>query len=122
MDIKEQGNIRTLVQRVVACDDRPCFICAMHLCGTLSLRAAQIFNATARAQALALVPCCMPPKKHASGEVVYQLGGHSWAAADMRSTVHNATAGARFRAWVDNIETAVEPGPGGEKWLEVISV
>jgi len=121
-DIKEQGNVRSLVRRVVACDDRPCIICAVHLCGTLSLRAAQLFNSTARAQALALVPCCMPPKKHAAQEVVYQLGSHSFSAADLRDTARHDSATGRFRAWVENVEAAIEPGEGGEKWLEAIGV
>lgn len=121
-DIKEQGNVRSLIRRVVAFDDRPCIICAVHLCGTLSLRAAQLFNATARAHALALVPCCMPPKKHAAQEVVYGLGTHTFAAAGLRDTARHDSASGRFRAWVDNVEAAVEPGDGGKKWLEEIRV
>lgn len=122
MDIKEQSNVRSLVRRVLAYQDRPCFICAVHLCGTLSLRAVQLFNATERAQALALVPCCMPPKRHAIQEVVYELGGHTFSAQGVRDTDKNGSATARFHSWVENVQMAVDPGENGEKWLKTIRV
>jgi len=121
-DLKEQGNLKSMVERVIAYEDRPCLICAVHLCGTLSLRAAQLFNATARAQALALVPCCMPPKSHATKEVVYQLGSHTFSAAEVRSFQLHPRAADRFRSWVENILQAIEPGPGGDKELSSISI
>lgn len=121
-DVKSQCDVRAVVERVVACDDRPCMICAVHLCGTLSLRAAQIFNASARAHALALVPCCMPPKEHNNKDVVYSLGGHTFAATAYRDKEILPTARDRFKAWVSNVAQTVNPGEDGETRLEAFDV
>jgi len=121
-DIKEQANVKSLVSRLVAAEERPCFICAVHLCGTLSLRAAQLFNGSTRAQALALVPCCMPPKKHASLEAVYELGQHRFSARDVRDPARFPTASCRFGAWVENVSKTLQPGPDGDVQLEEIAV
>merc|ERR1712137_681916 len=74
------------------------------------------------AHALALVPCCMPPKAHAKKEAVYQLGGHSFAAADYRDFIKMPNPKSRFHAWVENVEKTLTPGPDGEQALEEIIV
>lgn len=122
MNVKESRSLRAFSERLIASRDRPCIICAVHLCGTLSLRAVQIFNASLRAHALALVPCCMPPKEHADWGAVYRVGCHKFDAAGVRDESRFPTAAARFRAWAEHVAEAVDPGEAGEKQLEEIIV
>jgi hypothetical protein len=63
-NIKRGSDLRGIAKHVIG-DTRevgPTFIAAIHLCGTLSLRAVQLYNdcASLGACGLCLVPCCLP--------------------------------------------------------------
>ena len=72
----------------------PTLIAGIHLCGTLAMRAVQLYNECALlgAAGLCLVPCCLPPAlKRKAGRVVggkrwrrlYAIGEHSFDAREL---------------------------------------
>ncbi|CAK0834251.1 unnamed protein product [Prorocentrum cordatum] len=96
----------------------PVFLCGVHLCNTLSLRAAQLFNEHPEATALALAPCCFPTQRHLAQQVVYQLGAHRFAASQFLDSRTTPSSAARFASWNEHILEGIEPGPGGTKAME----
>mmetsp|Transcript_34589 Transcript_34589/g.110478 ORF Transcript_34589/g.110478 Transcript_34589/m.110478 type:complete len:243 (+) Transcript_34589:688-1416(+) len=101
----------------------------VHLCGTLSLRAVDLFNDSPSFFFLGLKPCCLPPAFFAQrGDVFGSANGHCFAAKAV------AVAGKwqrgkwvggasrqelqrKFAVWVDNLSRCVEcdvEGGGGE--------
>jgi hypothetical protein len=58
----------------------PVIIVAVHLCGTLSLKAVELFNNNPEARFLCLKPCCLPGMIHAKRDEIFQLGEHSFDA------------------------------------------
>jgi len=121
-DIKDVSNCKSLIARIIACNDRPCILCGVHLCGTLSLRACQLFNATTRALALALVPCCMPGKPRGKNPIIYNLGAHTFSSDDFRDCSNFSTPTARFKSWVENVSQTILAGDGCVATLEEIPV
>jgi len=96
----------------------PALLCGVHLCNTLSLRAAQLFNEHPEAVGLAVVPCCFPTQRHLAQQVVYQLGTHRFAASEFLDSKKVPSSATRFALWGDHILEGIEPGPGGSKALE----
>jgi hypothetical protein len=76
-DLKNGGNRRKMGQRLFTDAEGPVIVLAVHLCGTLSLHAAELFNAHRQSIALALKPCCLPIIRHANRNEVWSLGGHA---------------------------------------------
>ena len=58
------------------------YACGIHLCNTLGIRAAQLFNENVDVRGFAFVPCCFPTSRHLTQDVIYQLGQHQFAAKD----------------------------------------
>ncbi|KAG7344528.1 methyltransferase domain containing protein [Nitzschia inconspicua] len=59
--------------------EHPAIILAIHLCGTLSLRAVQLFNDNPdTVHFLALKPCCLPGMVHVKRHEIFRLGHHSF--------------------------------------------
>jgi hypothetical protein len=57
----------------------PAIILAIHLCGTLSLRAIQLFNENPdTVHFLALKPCCLPGMVHAKRHEMFEIGGYQF--------------------------------------------
>lgn len=85
-DIKSRASLRSM-QRVVvdrAAVNGPLIILGIHLCGILSLRALDIFNSNLKhTQLFVLKPCCLPALLHSKRQEVFQVGRHSFPAADV---------------------------------------
>lgn len=96
----------------------PAIVCGVHLCNTLGLRAAQLFNENPEVVGFALVPCCFPTQKHRVQEVVYQLGSHRFTAEEVLSAKLQPSSSERFASWTGNILDGIDPGEGGTKVLE----
>jgi len=62
-NIKNAENLRGIARHLVAEAQHPTLLCGIHLCGTLALRAVQLYNQCSLLGVcgLALVPCCLPP-------------------------------------------------------------
>ena len=61
----------------------PAWMFCVHLCGTLSVRAIEMFNDSPSLTRLALKPCCLPGIVHAQRAEVFQLGNHRFPASEV---------------------------------------
>eukprot|EP00929_Paragymnodinium_shiwhaense_P113254 TRINITY_DN81511_c0_g1_i1.p1 TRINITY_DN81511_c0_g1~~TRINITY_DN81511_c0_g1_i1.p1 ORF type:complete len:406 (+),score=32.86 TRINITY_DN81511_c0_g1_i1:139-1356(+) len=125
VDLKKGRALNVMADRLLKAslspdDSRraPAIVCGVHLCNTLGLRAAQLFNEHLEVTGLALVPCCFPTQRHLTQQVVYQLGVHRFAADSVLDKKTLRTSTARFAAWTDSILQGLEPGEGGRKSAE----
>lgn len=64
----------------------PIIVLAVHLCGTLSIKAVEMFNDNPNVKLFALKPCCLPRMVHANRGEVFEVGGHAFDAADVCSS------------------------------------
>ena len=63
----------------------PIVILAIHLCGTLSLKAIDMFNNNKNVSLFALKPCCLPTMIYAQRGDIFQIGNHAFKAEDVCS-------------------------------------
>jgi len=63
--------------------EHPVVLLAIHLCGTLSLRAVELFNANPAIRFFALKPCCLPGMVHAKRREVFRIGSHAFEASEV---------------------------------------
>jgi hypothetical protein len=63
-DLKKSYNMRQLKKRLFDPAPGPVIILGVHLCGTLSLRAVDMFNNHDNVCFFALKPCCLPAMTH----------------------------------------------------------
>eukprot|EP00523_Entomoneis_sp_CCMP467_P007587 CAMPEP_0168725490 /NCGR_PEP_ID=MMETSP0724-20121128/4182_1 /TAXON_ID=265536 /ORGANISM="Amphiprora sp., Strain CCMP467" /LENGTH=443 /DNA_ID=CAMNT_0008772279 /DNA_START=3 /DNA_END=1334 /DNA_ORIENTATION=- len=89
-------------------------VLAVHLCGTLSIKAVEMFNDHPETvQWMALKPCCLPPPVFIKQKHVFTLGQHCFPAKDVcsggrwKSNVWHGpprhTLQAKFQVWVENL-------------------
>jgi len=94
VDVKKSREMRDLAKHIVR-DPRPTIICGVHLCGTLSLRAIQLFNdglsSGCGVTGLIFAPCCLPRKQHRDRKFVYEVGAHRFTAQELHD--HKAKNG-----------------------------
>lgn len=84
-DLKASSGQRAFKQHIVDRVPGPLLLLGVHLCGTLSLRAIEIFNSYSQCLFLALKPCCLPvehgttqknrPSKKGRKRTIWKLGG-----------------------------------------------
>ena len=63
--------------------EHPVILLAIHLCGTLSLRAVELFNTNPSVKFFALKPCCLPGMIHAKRREVFSIGSHAFDAEEV---------------------------------------
>jgi len=63
--------------------EHPVILLAIHLCGTLSLRAIDLFNTNPSIKFLALKPCCLPGMIHAKRKEIFRIGTHTFDASEV---------------------------------------
>lgn len=86
-DLKKKCTHRQLKKVLFERAEGPILILAVHLCGTLSLKAVEMFNDYPdRVRFLALKPCCLPPIVHAQREDVFEVGRHTFNAKEVCSS------------------------------------
>lgn len=61
----------------------PIILVAVHLCGTLSLKAVELFNRNPETKFFCLKPCCLPTMVHAKRKEIFKLGEHSFEAKEV---------------------------------------
>ena len=64
-------------------NESPVFILAIHLCGTLSLRACDMFNKYPSVTMIVLKPCCLPSLDVAKQQEYLGSGSHQFKATDV---------------------------------------
>mmetsp|Transcript_34925 Transcript_34925/g.78367 ORF Transcript_34925/g.78367 Transcript_34925/m.78367 type:complete len:252 (-) Transcript_34925:4-759(-) len=77
VDLKAGRELRTLEQRFLQ-GRGPVILVAIHLCGTLSLKAVELFNRNSDIKFFCLKPCCLPGMVHAKRNEIFHLGEHSF--------------------------------------------
>ncbi|CAE7683839.1 unnamed protein product [Symbiodinium sp. CCMP2456] len=125
VDLKKKTTLNQLAARVFRApvseaDPRwaPVYACGIHLCNTLGIRAAQLFNENVDVRGFAFVPCCFPTSRHLTQDVIYQLGEHQFAARDFLDAKTMPSNNDRFSRWAEHILEGIDPGPSGFKGLE----
>jgi hypothetical protein len=94
-------------------DKGPLILLAIHLCGTLSLKAVELFNNNPEIQFFCLKPCCLPGMVHAKRHEIFHLGQHSFdsklvcMAGKWKKNVWHGpprtTTKAYFERWAENL-------------------
>ena len=82
-NLKNRSTLRGLRTRLFDRCSGPVLLLAVHLCGTLALRAVDLFNEHERVKLIALKPCCLPGMVHAKREERFHIGSHSFEATDV---------------------------------------
>lgn len=122
---------RQLAREFLSCG-APVLLLGVHLCGTLSLRAIEVFNDARCIVGFALKPCCLPPKLHAKRDEMFDVGGHTFKACEVcadgrwrqgrwvgRSNKQECEK--KFGRWSQHLYEGVKAGGnanGGKKTLE----
>ena len=83
MDIKQAGQLRQMEEHVFQKYEGPFVILAVHLCGTLSVKAVEMFNDHDAAATLCLKPCCLPEWSHTYTHEAWMVGDHCIPVADV---------------------------------------
>ena len=125
VDLKKKTTLNQLAARVfrapVSEEDPRCapvYACGIHLCNTLGIRAAQLFNENVDVRGFAFVPCCFPTSRHLTQDVIYQLGEHKFAAKDFLDAKKMPSNNDRFSRWAEHILEGIDPGSMGSKAIE----
>ena len=82
-DLKSGGDRRNLIAGLIEATAGPVLVLGVHLCGTLSLRAVELFNANPQVSFFALKPCCLPVPTHSYRKEIWRLGGHEIRAREV---------------------------------------
>lgn len=77
VNLKKSREIDSMEQRLFT-NKGPIILVAVHLCGTLSLKAVELFNNNPDTRFFCLKPCCLPGMVHAKRDEIFQLGDHSF--------------------------------------------
>jgi hypothetical protein len=131
MDVKQAGQLRQMERHVFQKHRGPFIILAVHLCGTLSIKAVEMFNHHPTAAMFALKPCCLPEWAHTNTHVAWNVGGHCIPCAEVCAKGKwkaNRWVGpprshlrAKFAKWCDHLHDAVAVSDA-EKTAETIEI
>jgi len=84
-DLKQSCNARQMKKHFFDKTPGPIILLAVHLCGTLSIKAVDMFNQHDQVHFLALKPCCLPKMVYAKRKEVFQIGTHSFPSEEVCS-------------------------------------
>mmetsp|Transcript_10175 Transcript_10175/g.18348 ORF Transcript_10175/g.18348 Transcript_10175/m.18348 type:complete len:387 (+) Transcript_10175:85-1245(+) len=112
VNLKSSKEIKNMERRLFT-DKGPIILVAIHLCGTLSLKAVDLFNNNPEIRFFCLKPCCLPGMIHAKRDEIFHLGEHSFdsklvcMAGKWKKKLwkgpHRTTTKAYFQRWADNL-------------------
>mmetsp|Transcript_27739 Transcript_27739/g.47128 ORF Transcript_27739/g.47128 Transcript_27739/m.47128 type:complete len:393 (-) Transcript_27739:35-1213(-) len=118
-DLKDSCNQRQMTKHFFNKIDGPVIILAVHLCGTLSLKAIDMFNNN-QVKLFALKPCCLPQMVYANRGDVFRIGQHEFDAKDVCSNGQYNKGNwlgpprwhlqPRFDYWADNLFKGIDVG------------
>lgn len=119
-DLKDSCNQRQMKKHFFDKIDGPIIILAVHLCGTLSLKAVEMFNNNQEVKLFALKPCCLPQMVYANRGDVFRIGEHEFDAKDVCSNGQFNRKGwtgpprwhlqPKFNCWADNLFKGINVG------------
>ena len=83
-DLKSSRQLQKIKEHYLSNESQhPVILLAIHLCGTLSLRAIDLFNNNEAIKFLALKPCCLPGMIHAKRHELFKIGNHCFDAKEV---------------------------------------
>jgi len=82
-DLKSKRQLDNICQHYSTNNGHRVIMLAIHLCGTLSIKAIQMFNTNPAIKFLALKPCCLPGMVHAKRHEIFLLGNHKFDSKDV---------------------------------------
>jgi rhodanese-related sulfurtransferase len=82
-DLKSKRQLDNICHHYSTKNGHRVIMLAIHLCGTLSIKAVQMFNTNPAIKFLALKPCCLPGMVHAKRHEVFVLGSHEFDSKDV---------------------------------------
>jgi hypothetical protein len=119
-DLKDSCNQRQMKKHFFDRIDGPIIVLAVHLCGTLSLKAVEMFNNNQEVKLFALKPCCLPQMVYANRGDVFRIGQHEFDTKDVCSNGQFNKKGwtgpprwhlqPRFNIWADNLFKGINVG------------
>mmetsp|Transcript_24982 Transcript_24982/g.61507 ORF Transcript_24982/g.61507 Transcript_24982/m.61507 type:complete len:334 (+) Transcript_24982:152-1153(+) len=77
-NLKKTSDMKRLQQRLGKLESGPCFVLGVHLCGTLSIQAVQMFYSVPSIHGLILKPCCLPGMAYEKQQTHFQAGKYSF--------------------------------------------
>lgn len=84
-DLKQSCNPRQMKKHLFGKSKGPIIVLAVHLCGTLSLKAVNMFNNNDNVKLFALKPCCLPMMVYAQRGDTFRIGNHEFDAKEVCS-------------------------------------
>ena len=129
-DIKQAGQLRQIEKHVFGKHRGPFIILAVHLCGTLSVKAVEMFNLHENASDLVLKPCCLPGWNHTYTHDTWELGGHCIPVKDVcakgkwkgnrwigppRSHLRH-----KFATWCDNLYKGIDVAESEKRTEQIL--
>ena len=131
-NLKCKSSVRGMKRRVL--DEAPgdIVVLAVHLCGTLSLKALDLFNSHEKCSFLVLKPCCLTGLVHSKRDEVFVVGDHAFDSKEVCSNGRfkgNVWKGpprhlirGKFERWARNLERGAKLRGDGVRKLENITV
>jgi len=117
-DLKQSCNQRQMKKHFFDAIDGPVVILAIHLCGTLSLKAIDMFNNNSNVSLFALKPCCLPQMIYAQRGDIFKIGKHEFDAEEVCSngTFNKKTWNgpprwhleSKFDRWAENLHQGID--------------
>jgi hypothetical protein len=83
INLKNAKEVSNMEERLFQNYQGPIILVAVHLCGTLSIKAVELFNRNPETKFFCLKPCCLPTMVHAKRNEIFELGGHSFPAKEV---------------------------------------
>ena len=127
-DLKHGNQRRKLAQRFLQNESSPVILLGIHLCGTLSLRAIDLFNDHAAVKFFCLKPCCLPGMVHAKRHEMFAVGAHQFDSKlvcvhgkwnkDIWKGPHRSQLAHKFAVWAQNLYWGIGNAPSHEDSLE----
>jgi len=77
-NLKAASTMRQLQKRLGHPKSGPCFVLGVHLCGTLSIQAVQMFYSIPNIHGLILKPCCLPGMAYEKQQTHFQAGKYAF--------------------------------------------
>ena len=121
-NLKNKATVRGLSRRLFDKCEGPVLLLAVHLCGTLSLRAVDLFNDHENVKMLALKPCCLPgmvrkarrdlPNRQPFVRFVGGVRFGRFKSGGVWDGPPRADLVPRFERWSGHLLAGMEPGTG----------
>ena len=117
-DLKQSCNQRQMKKHFFDRIEGPIIVLAIHLCGTLSLKAIDMFNSHDNVNLFALKPCCLPTMIYAQRGDIFKIGQHEFKAEEVCSNGKfnkKDWSGpprwhleGKFEKWADHLYTGID--------------